>query len=185
MTDENNPSGPEQPGPDDVTTESLTGEILWQIAMREQECEDPKLFREAQSYAAVLMRLQGTEYRDMAQMLGCSVGWAWNLVKRALDKTIDEPADSIRRLHLRRYENMLSGCWDRATEGDSFAIESAIKIMGKIEALMGVEPPKQVHHTFGADAVDEARTALAKRLAAAASAGSDNGDSPEPPTKVH
>lgn len=144
---------------------ALSGEQLWKIGTREEPCEDEDLYRSARDYCALLMRQQGHGYQEIAAQLGCAVGTAWYGVQRVLKKTLREPADQIRALHLQRLDAMLAGVMERATEGDGFAIGSALQIMAKIEALMGVEPPKKIEHSFG-EQTDDARAALLKAIAA-------------------
>lgn len=144
---------------------SLSGEQLWKIGTGEEPCEDEVLHRSAVDYCATLMRQQGHSYPEIAAQLQCSVGRAWNGVQRTLKKTLREPADKIRALHLQRLDAMLVGVMDRATEGDGFAISSALQLMAKIEQLMGVEPPKKVQVSFG-EQTDDARAALFKAIAA-------------------
>lgn len=172
-----------RPGDEDERT--LTGEIMWNIAIGKEPCDDPKIVTDAKSYAAVRMRQDGTEYREIAAFLNVSIGWAWKLVDRAMRKTIADSVDTIRAVHLRRLDAMLAGVMDRATAGDTFAITAAIQIMGKIEALMGIEPPKKVEHTFGGAQTDDARIALAAAIAAVAPAVEDRRDTEDPSATRH
>lgn len=162
MTDET-PELPE--GADESDAIALSGEQLWKIGTGEEPCEDEGLFRSARDYCALMMRQNGHGYQEIAAQLGCAVGTAWNGVQRILKKTLREPADQIRGLHLQRLEAMLVGFMDRATEGDTFAAATAIQIMGKIEALMGVKPPEKVEVSFG-DQTNDARAALFKAISA-------------------
>ena len=145
---------------------ALTGERLWNIATGEEECDDPKLVLKARKYAALTLRVNGaTPYREIAAMLGCSVSTAHGYVMSEVRAHIREKADDIRELHLNRLEAMMAGVMDRATEGDTFAIDSAMKIMTKIEALMGVEPPKRIEITAGGEVkTEEELIAEAERL---------------------
>lgn len=167
-------------GFDESDAIALSGEMLWKIGTREEPCEDEKLYASARDYCATLMRQQGHGYQEIAAQLQCSVGTAWNGVQRTLRKTLREPANQIRALHLQRLDAMLAGIMERATEGDAFAISSALQIMAKIEALMGVEPPKKVEVSFG-DQTDDARTALLKALVALNPQGAAPAGDSQPP----
>ena len=167
-------------GLDEGDAIALSGELLWKIGTREEPCDDEDLYRSARDYCATLMRQQGHGYQDIAAQLGCSVGTAWNGVQRVLRKTLREPADQIRALHLKRLDAMLAGLMERATEGDTFAIGAALQVMTKIEQLMGVEPPKKMEVSFGEQA-DDARAALAKAIAALAGPGNAGSGDQQPP----
>lgn len=158
---------------DDVA--ALGGELLWNIATGEEPCDDPKIYIQARHFAALMMRKTGTPYREIASFLECSVSTAHKYVVAEMKKRIDESVDDIRRMHLERYEAMLAGIYDRATEGDTFAIPQAMAIMTRIETLMGVEPPKRVEHTFG----DVQRTAAINTLAKAISGAAAERDADE------
>lgn len=167
-------------GLDESDAIALSSELLWKIGTREEPCEDEDLYRSARDYCATMMRQQGHGYQDIAAQLGCSVGTAWNGVQRVLRKTLREPADQIRALHLKRLDAMLAGLMERASEGDTFAISAALQVMTKIEQLMGVEPPKKMEISFGEQA-DDARAALAKAIAALAGSGNaGSGDQQSP-----
>jgi hypothetical protein len=170
---------------DDTDIETLTSEVLWNIAVGEEPCEDPTLALEARRFAALMMRQQSIPYREIAATLNVALSTAFSYVKGEIEKRIDETADQVRKLHLDRYNAMLAGVMDRATEGDSFAITSAMQIMGRIESLMGIEPPKKVEHTFGDAQRDNARAVLAKAIAARNAADGGSRDNQEPPATRH
>lgn len=158
--------GLEDPGPllDEIS--GVTIEELFEIGMGESPCEDPKIKREAQSFVALTMRKQGHNYRVIAKEMDVSLGWAHQLVKRILSKTVRETADQVRLTQLDRLETLLAGVWSNAEDGDTFAIASALQIMDRIDKLHGIEPPKVVAHTFTKGARDAAINELATQLAA-------------------
>ncbi len=127
-------------GPETDDNPGLTAELLWKIATGEEPCEDEGLRREARRYAALRLRQEGYGYRDIGQALGCSSGWAWKLVTDEVKRTIREPADATRQLHLARLEAMLQPQLERANDGDTFAVTAALQIMAKIENLLGIVP---------------------------------------------
>lgn len=118
----------------------LSGEELYKIGIGEIPCADAGLLREATAYCALYLRRQGYDYRTIAVQLQVSLSWAWDLVNCTVKAHQAEEVGTIRRLHLDRMEAMLQPILDRATEGDTIAIDSALRIMAKIEALMGIEP---------------------------------------------
>lgn len=166
MTEETN-LDPEDIGAEEPTAETLTGEMLWNIAIGEEPCEDRKLRTNARKWASLQMRQQGIPYREIAATLGLALSTVFEYVKHEMTKRIDEGVEVVRALHLDRLETMLAKQLERANEGDTFAVTAALQIMGRIESLLGMEPPKRVEHTFGDEARDQSRNALAKAIAAA------------------
>lgn len=175
MTDETN-LGPEDIGAEETTPETLTSEMLWNIATGEEECEDRTLRTRSRKWASLQMRQQGIPYRDIAVTLGLSVSTVFGYVKFEMKKRIVEGVDVVRALHLERLETMLAKQLERANDGDTFAVTAALQIMGRIESLLGMEPPKRVEHTFGDEARDQSRNALAKAIAAANDQATDRRD---------
>lgn len=177
MSEENTSGAEDKPAaPDHEVIAGLTSETLWEIGTNVQDCEDRKLKTEAQRYVAVTCRQQGYSYPMIAEMIGRSLSWTWELVQGAMRRVIKEPVETIRQIQIDRLDQLLAGVWERATAGDTFSIASALQIMARIDALHGIEAPKQVHHTHTEDAVAESRNALAKALAAAHGSGATGQD---------
>ena len=176
------------PGPTADEIVGVTMDDLFSIGTGEMPCADDRVRREAQTFVATHMRAQGYGYDAIRLEMGISIGWAWALVQRGLkkiSKKTEETADTIRSLQKERLEKMLAGVMDRAVEGDSFAISSALQIMDRIDKLWGIEPPKVVEHTFTQELVNESRNSLFKALVAQHDERPDPGGTGEPPAKVH
>lgn len=171
---------------DDI--QGVTFDELFEIGMGNQPCADDRVRREAQTFVATSMRAQGYKYQVIANEMGCSLGWAHALVKRGLkrlDAKTAETAETIRQLQIERLDKMLAGVMDRAEQGDSFAIQSALAIMDRIDKAWGIEPPKRVEHTFTDEAVNETRSQLAKALAAVSDANTDAEGAGDPPARIN
>lgn len=160
-------------------------EEIFEIGMGNQPCEAPEVKRECQRFVALMMRTQGHKYETIATEMGISTTWAWKLVKRGISMRQKEPVDVIRQMQVDRLETLLAAVWDRAEGGDSFAIQSALAIMDKIDKAHGIEPPKVVEHTFTKGARDAAVNELTSRIAALSDEIPDSTADPDPPDSIH
>jgi len=176
------------PGP---TADDIVGynvDQLFAIGMGEEECDDDRVRREAQTFVSTYMRSQGHSYQMIANEMKCSIGWCHRLVQRGLKriyKKTQESAETIRQLQLERLNKMLAGVMERAETGDSFAIQSALQVMDRIDKAWGLEPPKRVEHTFTEDARNEALDQLSKNIAALAHERTDQDGSGDPPDRLN
>jgi len=73
--------------------------------------------------------------------------YAWSDVTAELDRLTDERtemAEEIRRLELERLDRMFLGLWQSAIQGDTRAINSALRVMERRSKLLGIEAPAKV-----------------------------------------
>lgn len=99
---------------------------------------------------ALDLRRQGKSYTDIAKELGYSSGsGAHNAVKKALRKTLKEPADELRKLENARLDAMLLALWPGIEKGDPKAIAAAVKISDRRAKLNGLDAPSGVDVTSG------------------------------------
>lgn len=69
---------------------------------------------------------------------------AYNAYKRALKRTLVEPARQVRDLEVHRLDLLLGAAWNQALAGDLRAIQSALKIMERRAKLLGLDQPIHV-----------------------------------------
>jgi transcriptional regulator len=97
--------------------------------------------------AAVELRKRGKTYRDIGEELGCSHQQAHKYVRKALarirEKT-DESAIEVRTLELERLNAMVDALWFKVELGDTYAVDSALKIMKRRADLLGLDAPTRV-----------------------------------------
>lgn len=97
---------------------------------------------------ALELRRQGKSYAEIARELGYSSGsGAHNAVKKALRKTLKEPADELRKLENARLDAMLVGLWPGIEKGDPKAVTAAVKISDRRAKLNGLDAPAEVDVT--------------------------------------
>lgn len=97
---------------------------------------------------ALELRKAGVGFGDIAERLGyADASGAYRAVKTALKKTLQEPADEVRRIELERLDRMLLGLWPKATKGDTWAVDRVLRIMERRAGLLGLDAPKRVENT--------------------------------------
>lgn len=91
------------------------------------------------------LRLMGVTFDVIAQQVGyASPGSAHNAYKRALLRTLREPAEELRELEVARLDRLLSGIWTKALRGEVSAVQAALKIMERRSKLLGLDAPQKI-----------------------------------------
>ena len=101
------------------------------------------VFRQRQ---ALELRLGGAPYHSIASALGYATAYGAQLaIEAALKKTLQEPAEDVRKIELERLDALLLAVWGKARKGDYFAIDAALKILARRAKLLGLDAPvKQI-----------------------------------------
>lgn len=97
---------------------------------------------------AVRLRKEGHSYRDIADLLNCSVSTAFTDVQKALEeirKQTKEDIETIRSLELERLDMMLSAVNPAAMAGDVKAVLATLKIMERRAKLLGLDAPESIN----------------------------------------
>lgn len=95
-------------------------------------------------------RKAGLSYQEIAVKVGYrSASGAHAAVRKALKMTLQEPADELRKLEVARLDQMLSALWEKVKEGDTRAIEAALKVEERRARLLGLDEPSEVDVTSG------------------------------------
>jgi len=103
----------------------------------------------AEALAQIELQLKALEYRKMGlnyAQIAEKMGWktaqsAWNNVDAALKRTLQEPANDVRKLELERLDAMFIPVYGNAMRGDLMAIASALNIMTRRARLLGLDAP--------------------------------------------
>jgi hypothetical protein len=91
---------------------------------------------------ALELRKAGATYDSIAQTIGYSSrAGAALAVEAALRKTLQEPADELRKLDLERLNTMLLAIWARARQGSLDDIDMVLKILARKAKLLGLDAP--------------------------------------------
>lgn len=91
---------------------------------------------------ALELRKSGVSYEDIARELGYrGRDGAHRAVSAALKRTLQEPADELRRLESERLDAMLFAIAPLVRRGNLEAIDRALKIMERRAKLLGLDAP--------------------------------------------
>lgn len=104
---------------------------------------DRKSIEAVETQAEVLrLRLDGLTFDAIARRLGySSASGAYNVFKRAMERTVQEPADELRRVELARLDYYLECLAPHIAKGRGYAIEKAIMIQDRRARLLGLDAP--------------------------------------------
>lgn len=123
---------------------------------------------------ALTLRKAGLSFEQIANQLGyADAASAYNAVKAALEKTLQEPAQELRDLECARLDAMLMGLWKEASTGRWLAVDRVLAIMDRRAKLLGLDAPTKQHTeqtvAMAVNAADASRAILdnpdARRLA--------------------
>ena len=88
------------------------------------------------------LRIAGLTFQEIADAVDfASAGAAHNAYRRAMQRTIQEPADELRKQMGMRLDRMQSQVWARAQTGDEDAIAICLKIEDRRAKLFGLDVP--------------------------------------------
>lgn len=95
---------------------------------------------------ALQLRTSGATYEDIAEQLGyASHSGVRVAINRALARIGREESQELHALELARCNEMLMSLWVKVQKGDESAINTALRVMDKIEALEGVKPAEDIN----------------------------------------
>lgn len=127
--------------------------------------EVARLIDARQREAEVLkLRRDGLSFDEIARRLGYSdSSGAYRAFKRVMDRTIQEPADELRRVELARLDYYLKCLQPAIAKGRGYAIEKAIMIQDRRARLLGLDAPTK-HQVTVSDTMAAEIEALANDL---------------------
>lgn len=89
---------------------------------------------------ALQLRKKGHTYDQIAKKMGFSSrATAFRSVQSAIRDITKEPAKDVLELEVSRLDAMLSGLWEKATEGDDKAVIAALRIMDRRAKYLGLD----------------------------------------------
>lgn len=101
----------------------------------------------ARQAQALQMRLTGATYEQIGMAMGVHKSSAWKLVEHAMERTIQEPADNVRALEVRRLDRWLFAINTQILAGQLEFLDRGLKIMARRAALLGLDMPVKVAPT--------------------------------------
>lgn len=89
---------------------------------------------------ALELRLQGKTYEQIAAVCGYrSKSGAYDAVQRELQRTLQEPAEQVRTLEVRRLDRLYEAMEAKALKGDTWSVDRCLKIMERRSALLNLD----------------------------------------------
>jgi len=87
----------------------------------------------------------GYTFDDIARNVGySSPSGAFYALKRALKRTLQQPADELREMETDRLDRLQAAVWAKAIQGDTKAVDAVLRIMDRRARLMGLDSPTKV-----------------------------------------
>jgi len=99
----------------------------------------------AEKYARALeLRKQGKSLQQIADELGYSgPSGAHQALTRAIEQTVSEPAESVRRLELLRLDALFEKVWGKVEAGELALGDFILRLMARRAKLLGLDAPAQ------------------------------------------
>lgn len=116
------------------------------------------------------LRLTGMGFTEIAAEVGyAGPGSAYKALKRAMQKTLQEPADELRKIEGERLDRLFEVAFAKATGGGEralVAIDRCLQIQARRAALLGLDAPIRIEeHVISEDAVDAELRRLSEQIA--------------------
>lgn len=116
------------------------------------------------------LRIAGKGFTEIAAEVGyAGPGSAYKALRRAMQKTLQEPADELRRIEGERLDRLFEVAFAKATgsgERALVAIDRCLQIQARRAALLGLDAPVRIEeHVISEDAVDAETRRLLEQMA--------------------
>ena len=143
---------------------------------------DSELKAKDRKLRALELRLSGETFNSIAEKLGyASVSGAYKAVQTALKKTLQQPADEVRKMEIERLDSLLSVMWPHRHKPEY--LDRIIKVMERRAKLLGLDAViRQDITTNGESLNNDKRTEILRKLDSIATARDAAGtaDAPDP-----
>jgi len=114
---------------------------------------------------ALELRKAGASFDEIATTLGYrGKSGAYQAVMSALRRTLQEPADEVRKLELARLDRAQRTAWERMLHGDLDALGKVLKVMEHRAKLLGLAAPTKIAPTDPSGEYEYARSQLDIKL---------------------
>lgn len=104
------------------------------------------------------LRLSGVTFEMIAKKVGfASAGACYNAYKRALIRTLQEPADAVREAEVARLDRLMQSVWVSALRGDVRSVDAVLRIMDRRARYLGLDAPTKSQMevtTYDKDSID-------------------------------
>lgn len=115
------------------------------------------------------LRRAGLTWQRIAEQVGyADHSGAYLAYKRAMKRTLQQPADELRNAELDRLDRLQLAAWPKAMQGDTTAIMTVLRVMDNRAKLLGLNMPVKIAQEVtvwdGGDSIDRAVRDLAELL---------------------
>lgn len=116
-------------------------------------------------------RRAGLTWDQCAQRVGyADASGAYLAYKRAIKRTMQQPADELRTAELDRIDRLQLAVWSNAMKGDTKAVLTIVRLMERRAKLLGLDMPIKIEQDVttwdGGESIDRAVRDLAALLTA-------------------
>lgn len=120
-------------------------------------------------YKVLELRRAGLTWQRISEQVGyADPSGAYAAYKRAIKRTLQQPADELRQAELDRLDRLQLAAWPRAMQGDTQSIGTIIRLMERRARLLGLDMPVKITQDVtvwdGGDSIDRAVRDLAELL---------------------
>jgi len=147
--------------------------------MAESKTSERRIRAWERARQALELRRAGVHYDEIARQLGYrTASGAYEAIRSAMRRTLQEPADELRKLECERLDAALAAIWPLVQQGDLAAIDRMLRISQRRSELLGLDAPRAVSATIEMQLADELQAILATLTASAG--GDDAGSDGQP-----
>ena len=117
------------------------------------------------------LRRAGLTWQRIAEETGyADHTGAYAAYKRAIKRTMQQPADELREAELDRIDRLQLALWPKAMKGDNASVNTIVRLMERRARLLGLDTPIKIQQDIttwtGDDSIDRAVRDLAALLTA-------------------
>jgi AraC-like DNA-binding protein len=117
------------------------------------------------------LRRAGLTWQRISEETGyADASGAYLAYKRAIKRTMQQPADELREQELDRIDRLQLALWPKAMKGDNASINTIIRLMERRARLLGLDTPIKIQQDVvnwdGNESIDRAVRELAALLTA-------------------
>ena len=115
------------------------------------------------------LRRAGLTWQRIAEETGyADASGAYLAYKRAIKRTMQQPADELREQELDRIDRLQLALWPKAMKGDNASINTIVRLMERRARLLGLDTPIKIQQDVvnwnGNESIDRAVRELAALL---------------------
>ena len=114
------------------------------------------------------LRRAGLTWQRIAEETGyADHTGAYAAYKRAIKRTMQQPADELREQELDRIDRLQLAAWPQAMKGDTKAILTIVRLMERRAKLLGLDVPIKIEQeitNWNGESVDDAIQRLTREL---------------------